>query len=174
MIILFGLAGSGKSTQGQILAEKKGLKWLSVGEVLRGTGRFDEILKAGKLVDDDEVIRLMAEEIKKAKEEGKDVILDGFPRNIYQAKHIHEAISDKIEKVVYLKVPKEELYKRLELRGRVDDTKEAIERRFLIVEQNIYSILELLKKQGIQVLELSGVGEIEEVTDRLEENLWTK
>ena len=174
MIILFGLAGSGKSTQGQILADKRGLKWLSVGEVLRRTGRFDEILKAGKLVDDDEVIRLMSREIEKAKSEGKDVILDGFPRNIYQAEHIKDAIADEIEAVVYLRVPKDELYKRLELRGRVDDTKEAIQRRFEIVEQNIYSILDLLKEKGIRVIELSGLGAIDEVTKRLEGIIWTK
>ena len=47
MIILFGLAGSGKTTQGKILAERHGMEWLSVGEVLRNTGRFDEILKRG-------------------------------------------------------------------------------------------------------------------------------
>ena len=174
MIILFGLAGSGKSTQGQILAEKRDLKWLSVGEVLRGTGRFDEILKAGKLVNDDEVIKLMSEEIKKAEEEGKNVLLDGFPRNVYQAEWAGKNIAEKIEKVVYLEVPKEELYKRLELRGRVDDTKEAIERRFKIVEQNICSILEILEAKGVKVLKLSGVGDIEEVTKRLEEGIWTK
>ena len=38
MIIIFGLAGSGKSTQGQLLAEKLGYVWLSVGEVIRRLG----------------------------------------------------------------------------------------------------------------------------------------
>ena len=75
---------------------------------------------------------------------------------------------------MYLEVPKEELYKRLELRGRVDDTKEAIERRFEIVEQNICSILDLLKQKGIKVIQLSGVGGISEVTERLEKAIWTK
>ena len=106
--------------------------------------------------------------------EGKNVILDGFPRNVYQAEWAGENIAEEIEKVVYLEVPKEELYKRLELRGRVDDTKEAIERRFKIVEQNIYSILEILEGKGIKVLRLSGVGEVSEVTERLEKNIWTE
>ena len=70
MIILFGLAGSGKSTQGQILAKKRGMEWLSVGQVLRNTGEFDSTLKAGKLVDDDKVIELMNEEIRRIRGEG--------------------------------------------------------------------------------------------------------
>ena len=48
MIILFGPAGSGKSTQGRLLADKFGWKWLSVGQVLRDSGRFAETLREGK------------------------------------------------------------------------------------------------------------------------------
>ena len=115
MIVLFGLAGSGKSTQGKILAEDKGWKWLSVGEVLRNTGKFDEILKAGELVDDMEVVKLMDEEIKKAKAEGFDIVLDGYPRDIVQAEWL--ASNNKLgdfRKAIYLEVPKEILLERIE------------------------------------------------------------
>ena len=63
MIIFFGPAGSGKSTQGRIIADKYGWRWLSVGQVLRDTGEFDEILKKGELVDDKEVVNLMNKQI---------------------------------------------------------------------------------------------------------------
>ena len=43
MVIFFGPAGSGKSTQGRIVADKYGWRWLSVGQVLRDAGEFDEI-----------------------------------------------------------------------------------------------------------------------------------
>ena len=169
MILLFGLAGSGKSTQGQILAEKYGMEWLSVGQVLRESGEFDEILKNGELVDDDVVIELMDERIKSIEKSGKEVILDGFPRDTYQAEWVGKNLAEKIDQVIFLSVPKEELFKRIKERGREDDTQEAVIRRFKIVEQNIYSILKILGERGVEVKEISGLGEIEEITRRLEE-----
>ena len=172
MVILFGLAGSGKSTQGQILAKKRGMTWLSVGQVLRDTGEFDEILKAGKLVDDDMVIKLMNREIRKIRDQGGDVILDGFPRDEYQAKWVAKNLSNEISRAVFIEVPKEELWARIEARGRADDTREAIERRFGIVEQNIYAILEILENSGVEIRQVSGTGTIEEVTERLDKELF--
>lgn len=176
MIILFGPAGSGKTTQGRLLADKYGWKWLSVGQVLRDTGKFGDILKTGELVEDSEVIRLMNHEIEKADAEGMDVILDGYPRDIEQAKWMEENNFFKdVEIALILDVPKEELWKRIEDRGRADDTKEAVERRFKIFEQNIYSILPFLENGDVKILRIDGVGSFEEVTDRLmralEENI---
>lgn len=167
MILLFGLAGSGKSTQGRILAEQYKMKWLSAGEVLRNNGNFHEQVKNGELVNDDVVIQLMTDEIRKAESEGKNVIVDGFPRDEYQTKRLLEEMGDKIEKVVYIEVPKEELKERIKLRAREDDTPEVVKKRFAIIEQNIYSIISLLKAKNISTVVVNGLGTIEEVTERL-------
>ena len=168
MIILFGLAGSGKGTQGKALAELFGWRTFSVGQVIRDTGEYTETVNAGKLIPDDDVIRLMNKQIEKAEAEGYDVILDGYPRDEYQAEWMMENMAEKIDGAVILEVPKEELYERLALRGRDDDlNREAIDRRFEVFEQNIYSILPLLEAKNIPYERVDGVGPIEVVTDRL-------
>ena len=168
MIILFGLAGSGKGTQGKALAELFGWRTFSVGQVIRDTGEYTDTVNAGKLIPDDDVIRLMNKQIEKAEAEGYDVILDGYPRDEYQAKWMMENMAEKIDGAVILEVPKEELYERRALRGRDDDlNREAIDRRFEVFEQNIYSILPLLEAKNIPYERVDGVGPIEVVTDRL-------
>lgn len=172
MIILFGLAGTGKSTHGKLIAEHYGMTWLSVGQVLRDTGEFDEILKKGELVDDDTVIALMNAKIKAIRATGQEIVLDGFPRDEYQAKWVGEHLANDIQKAIVLEVPKEVLWQRIEERGREDDTREAIERRFKIVEQNIYAILEILKSKGVEILHVSSEGTIEEAQARIEQAIF--
>ncbi|MBR3132260.1 nucleoside monophosphate kinase [Candidatus Saccharibacteria bacterium] len=170
MIILFGLAGSGKGTQGKALSEIFGWRWLSVGEAIRETGDYEEIINKGGLIPDEDVIKLMNKQIEKAEAEGFDVILDGYPRDKAQAEYITENMADKIDGAIILDVPKEELYDRLALRGRDDDKEKAsIDRRFEIFEQNICSILPLLEGKNIPIQHVDGVGKIEEVTGRLVE-----
>ena len=138
MIILFGLAGSGKGTQGKALSEIFGWRWVSVGDVIRATGEYQNLTNSGKLIPDADVIRLMDKEIKKNEEEGFEMILDGYPRSVEQARYIADNMVDKIDGAIILEVPKEELIERLTLRGRDDDKERgAIEQRFEIFEQNI-------------------------------------
>lgn len=168
MIILFGLAGSGKGTQGKALSELFGWRWLSVGEAIRQTGGYEDIINNGGLIPDEDVIKLMDKQIKKAEAEGFDLILDGYPRDAKQAEYIMDTMADKIDGAIILEVPKDELYERLALRGRDDDKeKESIDRRFAIFEQNISSILPLLEAKNIPIERVDGVGKIEEVTARL-------
>ena len=168
MIILFGLAGSGKGTQGKALSELFGWRTLSVGEAIRQTGEYDDIINQGKLIPDDDVIKMMDKQIAKVESEGFDIILDGYPRNAYQAEYIMRTMADKIDGAIVLEVPKEELYKRLALRGRADDLeKESINRRFEIIEQNIDKILSLFEAKNIPIERVSGVGKVDEVTARL-------
>ncbi|MBQ3470660.1 nucleoside monophosphate kinase [Candidatus Saccharibacteria bacterium] len=170
MIILFGLAGSGKGTQGKALSEIFGWRWLSVGQVIRDTGGYEETINKGLLIPDEDVIRLMNRAIEKSEAEGFDVILDGYPRSKYQAEWMMDHIPEKIDGAIILEVPKEELYDRLALRGRDDDKeKESIDRRFEIFEQNICSILPMLESKNIPIERVDGVGTIDEVTDRLVE-----
>ncbi len=168
MIILFGLAGSGKGTQGKALSEIFGWRWMSVGEVIRQTGKYKELTDRGGLVPDEEVIKLMGAQIDRAEDEGFEVILDGYPRDLTQAKYIVEHYQGKIDGAIILEVPKEELLARLALRGRDDDKEiESIERRFGIFEQNITPIVALFEQAGIKVKKVDGTGKIEEVTERL-------
>lgn len=168
MIILFGLAGSGKGTQGKALSEIFGWRTISVGEAIRQTGEYDEIINHGNLIPDDDVIKIMDKQIAKIESEGFDIILDGYPRNAYQAEYILQTMADKIDGAIILEVPKEELYNRLALRGRADDLeRESINRRFEIIEQNIDQILSLLQTKNIPVERVSGLGKVEEVTARL-------
>ena len=94
MIILMGLAGSGKSTQGQKLAAATGRVWLSAGQILRDSGQFDEILSRGELVDDMLTVEIMAQAMARVVREGKNVILDGFPRDKEQASWMAENIAE--------------------------------------------------------------------------------
>ncbi len=170
MIILFGLAGSGKGTQGKAISELFGWRWLSVGEAIRQTGGYEEVINKGGLIPDEDVIKLMDKQINKAEDEGFDVVLDGYPRDVKQAEYLMSTMPDKINGAIILEVPKEELYQRLALRGRDDDKeRESIERRFAVFEQNIDAILPMLTAHNIPIERVDGVGKIEEVTARLVE-----
>ena len=168
MIVLFGLAGSGKGTQGKALSELFGWRTLSVGQVIRDTGKYANTVNRGNLIPDDDVIALMNAQIEKIEAEGFNIILDGYPRDEYQAKWIMDNMAEKIEGAIILEVPKEELYERLSLRGREDDLdKESIDRRFEIFDQNISAILPLFEEKGIEIRRVNGVGLVEDVTKRL-------
>lgn len=168
MIILFGLAGSGKGTQGKALSEFFGWRWLSVGQAIRETGEYASTIDKGDLIPDEDVIKLMDKQIEKAEAEGFDVVLDGYPRTEAQAQYLMEHMADQIDGAIILEVPKEELYERLALRGRDDDQeRESINRRFAIFEQNICSILPLFEAKNIPIARVDGVGEIGTVTSRL-------
>lgn len=171
MIILMGLAGSGKSTQGQMLAEATGRVWLSAGQVLRDTGdpEIKATLERGELVSNEIIERLMIDGMLKSVREGKDVVIDGFPRDIEQAEWLAENLASVMKLVIIIEVPKPELIHRLELRGRADDTREAIEERFRIVEQNIYSICEILSAKGMKILKIDGTGTPEDVFARIKQ-----
>ncbi len=174
MIILMGLAGSGKSTQGQKLAAATGRVWLSAGQILRNSGQFDEILNRGELVDDMLTVEIMAQAMAEVVRDGRNVILDGFPRDTEQANWMADNIATAIEGIVIIDVPKEELLRRLEARGRSDDTRETIMQRFAITEQNMGQISQILGAKGIRTVAIDGTGTPDEVFARLSTKIATE
>lgn len=173
MIIFFGPTGAGKSMQGQMLAVRQGWKWLSTGEMLRDSDdpAVIEVLKSGELVSDELTYEVFDQAIQDAKsKQFPKVIVDGFPRTSTQAewlsKHL-EQTGDKIELVVVLEVPEAEIMRRLDTRGRMEDTPDTIARRMTIYRQKMYPVLGIFAEQGIKIVHMDGTGTAGEVHDRI-------
>lgn len=175
MIVFFGPAGAGKSVQGQMLAARNGWRWLSAGQLLRDTRDIELMrqMQSGKLVNSEQVNQLMSDAIKRS-HSVDNVILDGYPREMSQAKWLIENRTHHgrdIKLVVVLEVPKSELLRRLEVRGRVDDTPDAIDERLKIYRTEMYPILSYMTEQGINIVHIDGVGTVGQVHDRIMEEL---
>lgn len=175
MIVFFGPAGAGKSMQGHVLAARHGWRWTSTGQMLRDSKNQElmEIMSTGALVSDEIVDKIVVEALKEAKDL-PGIILDGYPRNIKQAKNLLETKDEhgqEIQLAIVMEVPRAEIVKRLMLRGRADDTAEAIDQRLKIFKSEIYPILGYLSEQGIPVVHIVGDGTVGQIHDRIEAEL---
>ncbi|MCL2451726.1 nucleoside monophosphate kinase [Candidatus Saccharibacteria bacterium] len=176
MILLFGSAGSGKSTQGQILAERYDWKWLSTGQMFRESNDPEVMgyVNRGELVPDEITNKVLvaALDANSVCGEKGGVILDGYPRKLEQVKFLlsysrNRCGNNNINLVVMIDVDKDEVLKRMALRGRDDDTPEEIEKRLGIYHAAIDPILDYLEQENVPVVHIDGVGEIEEIQGRI-------
>lgn len=167
MIIFMGVAGSGKSLQGRMLADELGLPWLSTGEFLRmlTSGQRRKDMASGKLIEDQEIIALV-QKIFHLIDTNKEFILDGFPRSPAQADWLlgqvkHEQL--KVTAVIHLKATEQAVRKRLLGRGRPDDNEQAIAERFSEYEQSVKPILKNFREMGIKVHDISAENDVESI-----------
>ncbi len=175
-IVIVGIQGAGKSTQGNLLSKKLGIPYLSTGHIFRELakertplGRYiKEVMNAGFLIPDKKTLRIVSEYLQRPEYE-KGYILDGFPRTVAQAKDFKNGLDN----VVYLKVSDKEALWRLSFRngeGREDDTLTAIRKRIELFHKFTEPVIDFYKKKGILV-EVDGEQSVEEIQKEIVKNL---
>jgi adenylate kinase len=123
-LVLFGPPGAGKGTQAQLLVDRLNIPHISSGDLFRhhlqnGTPlglKAADYMNRGALVPDELTIDITLEKVMSLNTE-EGFILDGFPRNQFQARALEAALQTKargLDKVVYIDVPEDELLRRLE------------------------------------------------------------
>ena len=162
-IVLLGAPGSGKGTQGDLLAAHFGVPHVSSGELLRehvasGTDLGRQVayfLSRGELVPDDLVLAAVADALNGAFEAG-GYVLDGIPRTLAQAERAYALAKPAgllADAVIYLDVPDDVARERLAGRaetGRVDDADPAvIERRLQVFHADTRPLLDFYRERGL-------------------------
>ncbi len=180
-VVFLGPPGAGKGTQAVRIAEKYNVPHISTGDILRaavkeGTelGKLaKEYMDKGELVPDDVIIGIIRERLSQSDVRERGFILDGFPRTLPQAEALDKMLAElnmPLDKVVYLNVDDEEIVKRLLARGRADDTEEVIRNRLEVYRKQTAPLIDYYSEKGI-LAEIYGVGEIDEITKKIEESL---
>ncbi|HVZ41738.1 MAG TPA: adenylate kinase [Candidatus Kapabacteria bacterium] len=175
-IVFFGAPGVGKGTQAEILARHLAIPHISTGAIFRAAVAAAKPLglEAKRYMDDgllvpDELTTAIALDALSEPDCAAGFILDGYPRNRAQAEALAAALSAggrEIDYVVYLTAPIDELVERMLKRGRRDDTEEVIRTRFDVYQQETAPVLDYYREAGM-VTEVNGVGEIEQVQQRI-------
>ncbi len=181
-IVLFGPPGSGKGTQAQNLIETFNLKQISTGDLFRynikNATELGTLAKSymdkGELVPDQVTIDMLIDELKKTTD-SNGFIFDGFPRTSHQALVLDQIVKDQLgadisiclSLIVEDEILVQRLVKRGETSGRTDDSDENIIRnRIKEYYAKTAEVAELYKQQG-KYVEVNGVGEIPEISEKL-------
>lgn len=154
-IILMGIQGSGKSTQGNKIADHLHLAYLSSGHIFREIakektpwGRYvKETINAGILIPDDKTVKIVEEYLSKPDYQ-KGYILDGFPRTVVQARDFGNGI----DHVFYIHVSDKEALWRLAYRneiGREDETLKAIKKRIELFHKFTEPVLTYYRRRHV-------------------------
>ena len=200
-LLLYGAPGSGKGTQANMLRARFGIPHIATGDMLRaeiaaGTElgkKAQPILAAGQYVSDGIMIGVVRSRLTKP-DVGPGFIMDGFPRTVPQAEALDTLMAElgkRFDRVIYLKVPVEELLRRLsgrlvcpqcqrtyppgtlacsvdgsELIQREDDRPEAVRPRIEIYLEKTIPVLDHYRGGGL-VSEIDGRGTIEEISSQV-------
>jgi adenylate kinase len=176
-LLLIGAPGAGKGTQAERIAQHFGLTHISSGDLLRqhvadqtSIGQAAQgFMVRGDLVPDALVLDMLRKPVVAAASSG-GYVLDGFPRNVEQAKAAYGVARDlgvSVQLAVCLEVARDALIERIVERGktsgRADDTREVIEHRIAVYEESTLPLLEYYRERE-QLIQVNGDRPVDEVT----------
>ena len=183
-LILMGPPGAGKGTQAKIIAAHNGIPAISTGDIFRsnvtqGTPLGVEAkryMDAGEYVPDEVTNKMVRNRIDEPDAE-PGFLLDGYPRTLAQVHELDGMIKHtghELDAVLVLTVDSEELVQRLleraKVEGRADDTEDVIRRRQELYAEQTEPLIDVYRDRGILV-EVDGMGDVDEVTRRVDEAL---
>jgi adenylate kinase len=179
-LILMGPPGAGKGTQAKVVAEHFGVPAISTGDIFRfnvseGTDlgvKAQQYMDAGEYVPD-EITNLMVRNRIDESDAEPGFLLDGYPRTLSQVEELDGMIKftgHELDAVVVLTVDSEELVQRLlaraETDGRSDDTEDVIRRRQEVYAEQTEPLIDVYRDRNL-LIEVDGMGEVDEVTERI-------
>ena len=180
-LILFGKPGSGKGTQAEFIKKKYDLIHISTGDVFRyNISKQTDLgllaksyMEKGDLVPDNVTIQMLEAEVNKTPN-AKGFIFDGFPRTTLQAEMLDEFLNSKnlsISMIIALEVDENILINRLINRGKAsgradDQDRSKIQNRFEEYNTKTSTLINYYKSQN-KFFEIEGIGEIDEISQRL-------
>jgi adenylate kinase len=183
-LIILGAPGAGKGTQAERIAKSHQIPAISTGDIFRkniaeetelGT-QVKSILSSGGYVPDEVTIAIVRDRLAEA-DAAEGFLLDGFPRTPAQVEALDEMLSDQgtsLDAVLELTVDTDEvvqrLLKRAQDQGREDDTEDVIRERMNIYVEETAPLSRIYRNRGLLV-EVDGMGEVDEVTERVEKAL---
>ncbi|HOJ61208.1 MAG TPA: adenylate kinase [bacterium] len=181
---IFGPPGCGKGTQAAMIKERLNFLHVSTGDIFRAAiARQDplamkakELMERGELVPDGVISGMLMNELKAILDQStgaRGIILDGFPRTLGQAALLQELLEKlnlHFTGAISLRVPEELLVERLLKRARIenrpDDTEDVVRERMRVYREKTQPLEDYFKQRN-QLIEVDGVGSLEEVYERL-------
>jgi adenylate kinase len=178
--VILGPPGAGKGTQAKQVAARFKIPAISTGDIFRknisdGTelGKLvDEIVKSGKYVPDEVTNDLVRNRLLES-DASVGFLLDGYPRTAAQVDELDSMLATVgagldavLELTVNLNEVVDRLLKRAEIEGRPDDTEDVIRHRLAVYTEQTAPLVHVYSERNLLV-QVDGLGEIDEVTDRL-------